>query len=139
MLEILNGISSSYRNKSAAQTLQRFKGVMSLRKLAQVIKDTSLCGLGQTAPNPVLSTLRWFPEEYESHIYERKCPAGVCKELLNYKINEKKCKGCTLCATKCPVQAIKGAKKAPHYILEDKCIGCGNCVDVCPFKAVEIS
>ncbi|MEN6385089.1 MAG: NADH-quinone oxidoreductase subunit NuoF [Phycisphaerales bacterium] len=139
MLEILNGISSSYRNKTAAQTLQRFKGVMSLRKLADVIKSTSLCGLGQTAPNPVLSTLRWFPEEYEAHIYERKCPAGVCKELLNYKINEKKCKGCTLCAGKCPVQAIKGAKKAPHYIIEDKCIGCGNCLEVCPFKAVEVS
>ena len=139
MLEILNNICSNYHNKTAAQTLQRFKGVMSLRKLAQVIKDTSLCGLGQTAPNPVLSTLRWFPEEYEAHIYERKCPAGVCKELLNYKIDEKKCKGCTLCATKCPVQAIKGAKKAPHYILEDKCIGCGNCVEVCPFKAVKVS
>jgi NADH:ubiquinone oxidoreductase subunit F (NADH-binding)/NAD-dependent dihydropyrimidine dehydrogenase PreA subunit/(2Fe-2S) ferredoxin len=139
MLEILNGICSSYHNKTAAQTLQRFKGVMSLQKLAQVIKDTSLCGLGQTAPNPVLSTLRWFPEEYEAHIYDRKCPAGVCKELLNYKINEKKCKGCTLCATKCPVQAIKGAKKAPHYIIEDKCIGCGNCLEVCPFKAVEVS
>jgi len=139
MLEILNSISSSYRNKTSAQTLQRFKGVMSLRKLAQVIKDTSLCGLGQTAPNPVLSTLRWFPHEYEAHIYERKCPAGVCKELLTYKIDEKKCKGCTLCATKCPVEAIKGAKKAPHYIIEEKCIGCGGCADVCPFKAVEVS
>jgi len=139
MLEILNRISSSYRSKSTAETLQRFKGVVSLRRLAQVIKDTSLCGLGQTAPNPVLSTLRWFPDEYEAHIYERKCPAGVCKELLNYKIDEKKCKGCTLCATKCPVQAIKGVKKAPHYILEDKCIGCGNCADVCPFNAVSVS
>ncbi|MCD4830215.1 MAG: 4Fe-4S binding protein [Anaerohalosphaeraceae bacterium] len=138
MLEILKRISSGHRTETGYDALQRFKGVMSMQKLANVIKDTSLCGLGQTAPNPVLSTLRWFKDEYEMHIYERKCPAGVCVELLNYRINEEKCKGCTLCVKKCPVGAIKGAKKSPHYIVEEKCIGCGSCVEACPFNAIEV-
>lgn len=136
MLEILHRITRSHKNESGHDALVRFKGIMNLQQLANVIKDTSLCGLGQTAPNPVLSTLRWFRDEYESHIYERKCPAGVCTELLNYKIDEEKCKGCTLCAKKCPVDAIKGVRKAPHYIIDALCIGCGNCKQVCPFDAV---
>jgi ferredoxin len=86
------------------------------RAAGRVIRDTSLCGLGQTAPNPVLSTLRWFRDEYEAHIFERRCPAGACTELLTYTIDPNKCKGCTLCAKKCPTEAIIGAPKSPHYI-----------------------
>ena len=107
-----------------------------MNRLAQTIKDTSLCGLGQTAPNPVLSTLRWFRDEYDAHIYERKCPAGACTELIHFSIDPEKCKGCTLCAKQSPTNAIMGAPKSPHYIVPDKCIACGNCRDVCRFDAV---
>ena len=136
MLEILQRITRGRRNESGVAALERFKGVMHLNRLAEVIKDASLCALGQTAPNPVLSTLRWFRDEYEAHIYERRCPAGVCTELLTYRIEAAKCKGCTLCAKKCPAEAIMGTPKSPHYIIPDKCIGCGTCVDVCRFHAV---
>ncbi|NOX88309.1 MAG: NADH-quinone oxidoreductase subunit NuoF [Calditrichaeota bacterium] len=136
MLEILNSVSRGRRSEHGQDALERFKSVMYLNRLAEVIKDTSLCGLGQSAPNPVLSTLRWFREEYEIHIYERKCPAGVCAELLSFRIDSEKCEGCTLCALKCPVQAIVGDKRSPHYIIKDKCIGCGTCVDVCNFNAI---
>ncbi|MDP8225847.1 MAG: NADH-quinone oxidoreductase subunit NuoF [Candidatus Lernaella stagnicola] len=136
MLEILDSITRGRRSESGIQALERFKGVMHLEKLAGVIKDTSLCGLGQTAPNPVLSTLRWFRDEYEDHIFERHCAAGVCAELLTYTIDADACKGCTLCAAQCPAEAIMGNKKAPHYILQEKCIGCGSCVDVCRFNAI---
>ena len=84
----------------------------------------------------MLSTLRWFRDEYEAHIYERRCPAGVCTELVTYTIDAEKCKGCTLCAKKCPAEAIVGAPKTPHYIVADKCIGCGSCMDVCRLEAV---
>jgi len=110
---------------------------MYLTRLAEVIKDTSLCGLGQSAPNPVLSTLRWFRDEYDAHVYERNCPAGACRELLLYSIDAEKCRGCGLCAKKCPAEAIMGAPKSPHYIVPDKCIGCGTCEDVCRFEAVK--
>lgn len=136
MLEILKQITSSRRNESGNDALLRFRGVMYLNRLAEVIQETSLCGLGQTAPNPVLSTLRWFRDEYEQHIYERHCPAGACKELLHYNIETEKCIGCGICAKKCPVDAIMGTPKTPHYIIPDKCISCANCVDVCPTKAV---
>ncbi len=138
MLEILESITRGRRNESGVNALERFKGVINLDHLAEVIKSTSLCGLGQTAPNPVLSTLHWFRDEYEQHIYERKCPAGVCKELVEYTIDPAKCKGCTLCAKKCPSEAIMGARKSPHYIIPDKCIGCGACLEVCPFDAVNV-
>ncbi len=136
MLEILKRITRGRGSETNLDALQRFHGVMQMEKLAEVIRDTSLCGLGQTAPNPVLSTLRWFRSEYEAHIFERKCPAGVCTELKRYTIDPSACKGCTACAKKCPAGAIMGQPKAPHYIITDKCIGCGNCVEVCKFAAV---
>ncbi|HNS47343.1 MAG TPA: 4Fe-4S binding protein, partial [Bacteroidales bacterium] len=95
-------------------------------------------GLGQTAPNPVLSTLRWFRDEYESHIYERKCPAGVCTDLRTFRIDVDKCTGCTVCAKKCPTGAIIGARKTAHFIVEEKCIGCGSCEEACKFGAIFI-
>jgi len=137
MLEILTALSRSRRNETGTAALTRFQGVMNLTSLAEVIRDTSLCGLGQTASNPVLSTLRYFRHEYEEHVFERHCSAGVCKELLHYTIDANKCTGCTLCAKKCPSEAIMGTLKTPHYIVEDKCIGCGTCVDVCRKDAVK--
>ena len=136
MLEILNAITQGRRGEKGFSALHRFQGIVQLEQLAKVIQDTSLCGLGQSAPNPVLSTLRWFREEYEEHIFNRHCPAGVCKELLEYTIDPEVCTGCTLCARKCPVEAIMGAPKSPHYIIQDRCIGCGNCLDVCRAGAV---
>ena len=107
-----------------------------LEELSNYIKSASLCGLGQTAPNPVLSTLRYFRDEYVAHIVDKKCPAGVCKSLLQYKILADKCKGCTACARKCPVGAISGSVKNPHTIDTSKCIKCGACVATCKFGAI---
>ncbi len=107
-----------------------------LEELAYYIKENSLCGLGQTAPNPVLATLKFFREEYIAHVVDKKCPAGVCKKLLNYSIVADKCKGCTLCARKCPVGAISGTVKNPHVIDTVKCIKCGACMDSCKFGAI---
>ncbi len=136
MLNTLELLSRGRQQETGIDALERFKSVIYLPRLAEVIQDTSLCGLGQSAPNPVLSTLQWFREEYEAHIYERRCPAGVCAELLTYSIDQEKCTGCGLCVRKCPADAIIGEKKSAHYILNDKCIGCGTCVDVCRFNAV---
>jgi NADH:ubiquinone oxidoreductase subunit F (NADH-binding)/Pyruvate/2-oxoacid:ferredoxin oxidoreductase delta subunit len=137
MLEILQRITRARRSETTGlDALERFKGVMELERLADVIRDTSLCGLGQSAPNPVLSTLRWFRHEYEAHVYDRKCPAGACRELLHYRIDADKCKGCTLCAKHCPAEAIVGTPKTPHYIVEDKCVACGACLESCRLGAV---
>jgi NADH:ubiquinone oxidoreductase subunit F (NADH-binding)/Pyruvate/2-oxoacid:ferredoxin oxidoreductase delta subunit len=104
--------------------------------LGNTIKDTSLCGLGQTAANPVLSTLRYFKDEYVAHIRDKRCPAGVCKALILYEIDEEACTGCLLCKKNCPQEAILGERKEPHKIIQDKCIKCGVCFDLCKFDAV---
>lgn len=107
-----------------------------IEELAEFIKANSQCGLGQTAPNPVLSTLHYFRDEYVAHIKDKKCPAGVCKSLLTYKIIEDKCKGCTLCKRVCPVGAISGEVRNPHSIDPTKCINCGACMAGCKFGAI---
>jgi len=107
-----------------------------LEELSNYIKENSLCGLGQTAPNPVLSTLRYFKDEYIAHVVDKRCPAGVCKDLLSYEIIAEKCKGCTACARVCPAGAITGTVKTPHVIDKTKCIKCGACVEKCKFGAI---
>lgn len=139
MLEILEDITHKPANGGSHQALKRFKGITQIEKLAKVIKETSLCGLGQTAPNPVLSTLKWFRNEYEEHIFERVCSAGVCTELRTFTIDVDNCIGCLLCVKKCPTGAIIGARKTPHFIVQDKCISCGNCELVCKFDAIVIN
>ena len=107
-----------------------------LERLAINIKNASICGLGQTAPNPILSTLKYFKDEYKAHILDGKCPAGECKAFANIQIDPEKCKGCGICKRQCPVSAISGEVKQPHKINPDKCIKCGACVSICPFKAI---
>ena len=127
LLEILEKITEG---KGTLEDLDK------LEALCYYIKENSLCGLGQTAPNPVLSTLKNFREEYEAHVVEKRCPAGVCKNLVQIKIVPDKCKGCTLCARNCPVNAISGKVKEVHEIDQDKCIKCGVCMDNCKFGAI---
>lgn len=109
-----------------------------LEELCEAVKDGALCGLGQTAPNPVLTTIRYFRNEYEAHIKEKKCPAKECVDLLTYSVNAEKCRGCTLCAKKCPAKAIIGEVKHPHIIDSQKCIRCGQCVSSCRFGAIDV-
>lgn len=138
MLEIIERIPTSY-NGNGNDQLQRFKGIMNLQKLAGVIQDTSLCGLGQSAPNPVLSGLKYFRDEYEEHLFERKCSAKVCKELLTYTIDPDACSGCGLCAKKCAAEAIIGEKKQPHSIVQATCVKCGMCVETCRVDAIIVN
>ena len=116
--------------------LERFQGVLHLEELAEVVRETSLCGLGQSAANPVLSTLRFFRDEYEAHIMDTRCPAGVCQGLRTYDIDAELCTGCGLCARSCPQEAILGKRKYPHAIIIDRCVGCGACAEACPRQAV---
>jgi NADH:ubiquinone oxidoreductase subunit F (NADH-binding)/Pyruvate/2-oxoacid:ferredoxin oxidoreductase delta subunit/(2Fe-2S) ferredoxin len=139
MLHILQSITRGRRTEHKFEALERFKGVMLLSRTAEAIRDTSLCGLGQTAPNPVLSTLNWFRDEYEAHVFERRCPAGACTELRTFEIDVELCNGCTLCASRCPVDGtIMGTKGKAHYIVDDRCIGCGSCADACRQGAVSV-
>ncbi|HOI30066.1 MAG TPA: NADH-ubiquinone oxidoreductase-F iron-sulfur binding region domain-containing protein [Melioribacteraceae bacterium] len=140
MLEIIERIPVSYgSNGNKLDQLQRFKGIIHLQRLADVIRDTSLCGLGQSAPNPVISGLTYFREEYEEHLFERKCEAKVCKELLTFQIDPSICNGCGVCLRKCPVEAIVGEKKQAHHIIELKCTKCGMCFESCRFNAIAIN
>ena len=127
LLELLNKITDG---NGTMEDLDK------INELAEFIKANSLCGLGQTAPNPVLSTLRYFRDEYVEHIVNKRCPAGVCKALLNYQIDPVKCKGCTLCARGCPAGAIHGTVRQPHSIDTAKCVKCGACIEKCKFGAI---
>ena len=127
MLEILEKIT---KGQATMEDLDK------LEELCYHLQSSSLCALGQTAPNPVLSTLRYFRDEYVAHIVDKKCPAGVCKDLLQYKIDPDKCKGCTLCARTCPADAIIGSVREVHMINPEKCLKCGACIDKCRFGAI---
>lgn len=129
MLDILTGICEG-------------KGTLSdldlLEELGYVTAQASLCELGKTAANPVLSTLQYFKDEYKAHIVDKRCPAGVCPELIKYEILPAVCKGCGLCVKVCPVDAITGQLKTPYLIHQNKCIKCGNCKSKCPFEAIHV-
>jgi len=128
MLELLDKITSG---KGELEDIDK------LERLAQSIKASALCALGQTAPNPVLSTLRYFRDEYEAHVREKRCPAGACKSLLSYVIMPDLCKKCGICESKCPTGCISGVKgKEAYKIDQEKCIKCGACMSACPFKAI---
>jgi len=130
MLEILDRITKGHGKEGDLEKLE---------ELAYQIKDNSLCGLGQTAPNPVLTTIRYFRDEYEAHINHKKCPAKVCRPLLTYKVDAEKCTGCLVCSKNCPVKAITGERKKPHFINQELCTKCGVCFSKCKFESILLS
>jgi NADH:ubiquinone oxidoreductase subunit F (NADH-binding)/Pyruvate/2-oxoacid:ferredoxin oxidoreductase delta subunit len=130
MLEVLNRICEGDGREGDIELLQELGGM---------VHNFSLCGLGTSAPNPVLTTIRYFRDEYEAHIRDKKCPAGICKPLFHYEIDGSACTGCTLCARKCPQEAITGEKKKIHALEQEKCIKCGICYEVCKFNAIVIA
>ena len=130
MLKILNRICAGEGRKGDIELLE---------EIAVVVQTSALCALGTTAPNPVLSTIRYFRDEYEAHIHEKHCPAGVCKALISYYIQPDKCKGCMICLRNCPVGAISGGKREVHFIQQNKCTKCGNCFEVCPSKFAAVT
>ena len=125
MLKILTNISRGRGKEGDIELLET---------LAETTRDASLCALGGSAPNPVLSTIRYFKDEYEAHIKDRKCPSFVCKDLISFYIDPDKCSACMICLRKCPVDAIDGGKKKIHVVNQEKCTKCGNCFEVCPSK-----
>jgi NADH:ubiquinone oxidoreductase subunit F (NADH-binding) len=127
MLHILENVSNGEGREGDVQRLET---------LGELLEDTALCALGKTAAYPVLSTVRRFRDEYETHIQDKRCPAKVCTALFRYEIDAEECKGCQLCLKKCPVEAITGERKEPHVIDQEKCTKCGTCFDVCPFSSV---
>ena len=130
MLNLLDDIIEGNSNEETIPLLE---------ELANVVKIGSLCGLGKTAPNPILSTLKYFRKEYEDHVYNRHCSTGSCKAFLSYKIVAEDCKSCGICLKKCPVDAITGSKGLPYEINNDTCIQCGACLDACKFNAVVLA
>ena len=129
MLEILTRITEGKGKEGDIQMLE---------DLSYKIRESSLCGLGQTAPNPVLTTIKYFRDEYEAHINDKKCPATVCKPLLTYEVIADKCTGCTVCAKNCPTNAIDGSRKEIHFIRQEDCIQCGSCFTKCKFDAINV-
>jgi ferredoxin len=129
MLEILTGIT---QGRGTPEDIDQ------LEELAETVQAASLCGLGKSAPNPVLSTLRYFRDEYEAHVVDKFCPAGVCRDLVSFYILSDECVGCGLCVKVCPQDAISGARKEPHVIDQSKCIQCGACFDACRFSSIAV-
>jgi NADH:ubiquinone oxidoreductase subunit F (NADH-binding)/Pyruvate/2-oxoacid:ferredoxin oxidoreductase delta subunit len=138
LYEILAALCEKPHSEESAR-LARFRGLLAAEELAETIRESSLCGLGQTAANPILSTLRYFRSEYEAHLHELRCPAGVCQGLRTFAIDNALCIGCAMCRKACPQNAIVGERKQAHYVIEDRCIGCGACVTACPKDAIKVA